>query len=81
MAYIKEIGIQNFKFFPKLEKPIELDGKHLLMYGENGAGKSTESWLIRHNDYNITIESLFNFDIKSKIKGFVDEMIRCFMDK
>ena len=39
MAKINEIVINGFKAFPSLQT-IELEGKHLLMYGENGSGKS-----------------------------------------
>ena len=40
MAKINGIVINGFKAFPSLHT-IELDGKHLLMYGENGSGKSS----------------------------------------
>lgn len=40
MAKINEIVINGFKAFPSLHT-IELGGKHLLMYGENGSGKSS----------------------------------------
>ena len=40
MAKINEIVINGFKAFPSLQT-IELEGKHLLMYGENGSGKSS----------------------------------------
>lgn len=40
MSRINEIVINGFKAFPSLYK-IELGGKHLLMYGENGSGKSS----------------------------------------
>lgn len=40
MSKIKSIHINNFKFF-RNNPPIELDGKHLLLYGENGSGKSS----------------------------------------
>ena len=43
---IDEIKIENFKFFPRMEKPIKLDGKHLLLYGENGSGKSSIYWAL-----------------------------------
>lgn len=42
---IDKIVIQNFKAFPK-EEVIELGGKHLLMYGENGSGKSSIYWAL-----------------------------------
>lgn len=40
MSKIKSIRINNFKFFG-VSKPIELNGKNLLLYGENGSGKSS----------------------------------------
>ena len=40
MAKINGIVINGFKAFPSLHT-IELDGKHMLMYGENGSGKSS----------------------------------------
>lgn len=40
MSKIKTLHINNFKFF-RNPRPIDLDGKHLLLYGENGSGKSS----------------------------------------
>lgn len=40
MSKIKSLHINNFKFF-RDSLPIELNGKHLLLYGENGSGKSS----------------------------------------
>lgn len=40
---IKTITIQNFKFFQQPET-LELNDKHLLLYGENGSGKSSVYW-------------------------------------
>ncbi len=40
MAKINTIDINGFKAFPSKFK-LELKGKHLLMYGENGSGKSS----------------------------------------
>ena len=40
MSKIKRIWLNNFKFFGS-SSPIELAGKHLLLYGENGSGKSS----------------------------------------
>ena len=40
MSKIDTIHINNFKFFDEVE-PIELRGKHMLLYGENGCGKSS----------------------------------------
>ena len=43
MSKINKITLSNFKFFGK-EDSINLDGKHLLLYGENGSGKSSIYW-------------------------------------
>lgn len=43
MSKIKRINLSNFKFFRGSET-ITLDGKHLLLYGENGSGKSSIFW-------------------------------------
>lgn len=43
MSKIKRINLSNFKFFRGSEA-ITLDGKHLLLYGENGSGKSSIFW-------------------------------------
>ena len=40
MPAINKIHIEGFKAFPK-EFELELNGKNLLMYGENGSGKSS----------------------------------------
>jgi hypothetical protein len=45
-SMIDKIEIQNFKFFPKMIKPIEVSGKHMLLYGENGSGKSSIYWAL-----------------------------------
>lgn len=43
MQRITEIQLNNFKFFPA-SKPIATEGKNILMYGENGSGKSSLFW-------------------------------------
>lgn len=40
MSAIEKIQIKGFKAFPN-EFTLELEGNHLLMYGENGSGKSS----------------------------------------
>jgi len=45
MSKIKEIRLYNFKAFYG-ETKIELEGKNLLMYGENGSGKSSVYWAL-----------------------------------
>lgn len=42
---ISKIEIENFKFF-KNSFPIEVNGKNILLYGENGAGKSSIYWSV-----------------------------------
>ena len=43
MSKINDLTISNFKFFGK-ETTLSLNGKHLLLYGENGSGKSSIFW-------------------------------------
>ena len=47
-APISKIKLRNFKAFYGDEEVIELNGKHLLMYGENGSGKSCRASLSRN---------------------------------
>jgi len=46
---LHELHINNFKFFPKQDPKsplLKIDGKNILVYGENGSGKSTIYWSI-----------------------------------
>ncbi len=68
---LHELHINNFKFFPKQDPNsplLKIDGKNLLVYGENGSGKSTIYWSI----YTL-LESSFKineFDVqKYFVKG------------
>lgn len=45
MKKIKEIKIQNFKAFQK-EQAFPIQGKHVLVYGNNGSGKSSLFWAL-----------------------------------
>lgn len=40
---LHEIELKNFKFFYD-SFPFPMDGKHILLYGENGSGKSSIVW-------------------------------------
>ncbi|EGV43536.1 hypothetical protein BZARG_1290 [Bizionia argentinensis JUB59] len=56
MSRIDTLQIHNFKFFNEQEA-IKLDGKHLLLYGENGSGKSSIYW---------ALYTLFEASLKNK---------------
>lgn len=46
---LHELHINNFKFFSEVEPDsplLKIDGNHLLIYGENGSGKSTIYWAL-----------------------------------
>jgi ABC-type multidrug transport system ATPase subunit len=42
---IKKLEIKNFKFFDEVV-PLEFESKNILLYGENGSGKSTIYWAL-----------------------------------
>ncbi len=42
---IEKLDIKNFKFFDEVE-PLDFEGKNILLYGENGSGKSTIFWAL-----------------------------------
>lgn len=60
MNKIKTIKINNFKFFTN-DIPLELEGKHLLLFGENGSGKSSIYW---------ALYTLFQAAIKDNVDDF-----------
>jgi hypothetical protein len=69
MNRIDTLHIQNFKFFQK-QKPIKLGGNHLLLYGENGSGKSSVYW---------SLYTLFEASLKSNnndIKKYFSKTIK-----
>ena len=43
---IDKLEIRNFKFFDEVE-PLDFEGKNVLLYGENGSGKSSIYWAIK----------------------------------
>lgn len=67
MYKIKQLDIKSFKFFKNIE-PLQFDNKNILIYGENGSGKSTIYWAlytifqsaIKENDSEI--EKYFTLD-------------------
>ncbi len=65
MALITKIGLQNFKFFRQREE-FDADGKHLLIYGENGSGKSSFYWSL------YTLLECANKDADAKISRYFD---------
>lgn len=62
---IDKIAIQNFKFFAK-EQVISISGKHLLLYGENGSGKSSIYWAL------YTLLEAANKEDVNEIKKYFD---------
>ena len=65
MHKIKEIRLKNFKFFYG-EKTISFDRKHVLLYGENGSGKSSIYWAL----YTF-FQSVFKTDPRQVQKYFL----------
>lgn len=67
MKKIKEIKIQNFKAFQK-EQVFPINGKHVLVYGNNGSGKSSLFWAL----YTILQSSIKDDDgVKKYFKKYV----------
>jgi len=65
MNRIDTIQLSNFKFF-KEEEPLVLGGKHLLLFGENGSGKSAIYWAL----YTF-FQSVFKTDPRQVQKYFL----------
>ena len=57
MQRIKRILLNNFKFFSG-ESVIDFDGKNMLLYGDNGSGKSSIYWAL----YTF-LQSVFKNDV------------------
>jgi energy-coupling factor transporter ATP-binding protein EcfA2 len=66
MSRIDSFQINNFKFFDE-QAPIQLGGKHLLLFGENGSGKSSIYWSL----YTL-FEASVKLDINDIKKYFKD---------
>lgn len=69
MNRIDTIHIHNFKFFQEQE-PIHLGGNNLLLYGENGSGKSSIYW---------SLYTLFESSLKTEddqIKKYFSKIIK-----
>ena len=66
MSKIDSLQIHNFKFFDEKE-PILLGGKHLLLFGENGSGKSSVYWAL----YTL-FEASVKYDVEEIKKYFKD---------
>lgn len=64
MHKIKELTLQNFKFFYG-NVPVKFDRKHVLIYGENGSGKSSIHWAL----YTF-LQSVFKKDVQEVQKYF-----------
>ena len=62
---IASISVQNFKFFNQRET-FQLNGDHLLLYGENGSGKSSLYWAL------YTLLECANKDDANEIKKYFD---------
>ncbi|WP_413512472.1 AAA family ATPase [Myroides odoratus] len=65
MYRIKEITLHNFKFFYG-NRVIDFDRKHILLYGENGSGKSSIYWAL----YTF-FQSVFKSDVRQVQKYFL----------
>lgn len=68
MKKIKEIKIQNFKAFQQ-DQSFFVNGKHVLVYGNNGSGKSSLFWAL----YTILqSSSKKDDDVKKYFKKYLD---------
>lgn len=65
MYRIKEITLNNFKFFYG-NRTLDFERKHILLYGENGSGKSSIYWAL----YTF-FHSVFKSDVRQVQKYFL----------
>lgn len=71
MSKIKILSLENFKFFYGVNE-FNFNGKNILLYGENGSGKSSIYWalytLLQSSNKNISkIKTYFNHREKSNL--------------
>ncbi|MFM7851069.1 MAG: AAA family ATPase [Flammeovirgaceae bacterium] len=64
MHRISKLTLKNFKFFHG-EVPINFEGKNILLYGENGSGKSSIYWAL----YTF-LQSVFKTEPQQVVKYF-----------
>lgn len=78
---INKLELTNFKFF-KDTFPLEVGGKHVLLYGENGSGKSSIYWglytffqarLKNANDYGKYFDSTHDENLLNKYAQLDEE--------
>lgn len=62
MKRIVEISIENFKGYPERECLLLPNGENLLIYGENGSGKSSLFHALRHF-LNSSVDNTLPFDL------------------
>lgn len=68
MKTISQIRLKNFKAFQQ-EQVFDLKGKHVLIYGNNGSGKSSLFWAL----YTLTQSSIKTDDqIQKYFKNFIE---------
>ena len=84
MHKIKEIRLKNFKFFYG-DKSIPFDRKHVLLYGENGSGKSSIYWALYtflqsvYKDSHQGVQKYFNQSDQSLRNRFADDAVDSFI--
>ncbi len=75
---IDKLTLKNFKFFYG-EKTLNFEGKNILLYGENGSGKSSIYWALytllnNPKSSNAKIQKYFNPREKNRLlNGYIEE--------
>ena len=67
---LQQIRLENFKFF---KKPFDFQtyGKNVLLYGENGSGKSSIYWSFYSNFWIFNNEETYNKSVK-QLRGGIE---------